>query len=99
MEWLYFSTSSFPESLIFKGAGVAFSSLLIFSKLFLADRLREHIFDKLFETAEIAKFTPDQIRSYEDSLKYYRDLKNSLDTARAEGKVEGQREEKAEGAY
>ena len=53
------------------------------------DKLRESIFNKLFETAEIARFTPDQIRSYEDSLKYYRDLKNSLDTAREEGKIEG----------
>lgn len=52
------------------------------------DKLREYIFDKLFETAEIARFTPDQIRSYEDSLKYYRDLKNSLDTAKEEGKIE-----------
>jgi predicted transposase/invertase (TIGR01784 family) len=49
------------------------------------DKLREQIFDKLFETAEIARFTPEQVRSYEDSLKYYRDLKNSLDTAREEG--------------
>lgn len=49
------------------------------------DKLREKIFEKLFETAEIAKFTPDQVRTYEDSLKYYRDLKNSLDTAREEG--------------
>jgi len=48
------------------------------------DKLREKIFEKLFETAEIAKFTPEQIRSYEDSLKYYRDLKNSLDTAKEE---------------
>jgi hypothetical protein len=53
------------------------------------DKLRERIFEKLFETAEIARFTPDQIRSYEDSLKYYRDLKNSLDTAKEEGRVEG----------
>jgi predicted transposase/invertase (TIGR01784 family) len=53
------------------------------------DKLRESIFDKLFETAEIARFTQDQVRSYEDSLKYYRDLKNSLDTAREEGKIEG----------
>jgi len=53
------------------------------------DKLRERIFEKLFETAEIAKFTPDQVRSYEDSLKYYRDLKNSLDTARQEGLLEG----------
>ncbi len=53
------------------------------------DRLREQIFDKLFEAAEIAKFTQEQVQSYEDSLKYYRDLKNSLDTARGEGKIEG----------
>ncbi len=55
----------------------------------IPDKLKEQIFEKLFETAEIAKFTPDQVRSYEDSLKYYRDLKNSLDTARDEGVIEG----------
>ena len=60
------------------------------------DKLREQIFDKLFETAEIARFTLDQVRSYEDSLKYYRDLKNSLDTARDEGKIEGKIEGKLE---
>jgi predicted transposase/invertase (TIGR01784 family) len=53
------------------------------------DKLREKIFEKLFEAAEIAGFTKDQYLSYEDSLKYYRDLKNSLDTARDEGKIEG----------
>ena len=64
----------------------------------IPDRLRERIFEQLFETAEIAKFTPEEMRHYEDSLKYYRDLKNSLDTARDEGwlkgKHEGSREEK-----
>jgi len=50
------------------------------------DKLRERVFEKLFETAEIARFTPDQVCSYEDSLKYYRDMKNSLDTAREEGR-------------
>lgn len=58
----------------------------------IPDKLREQIFDKLFETAEIARFTQEQVRSYEDSLKYYRDLKNSLDTARDEGKIEGKLE-------
>ncbi len=53
------------------------------------DKLKEQIFEKVFETAEIARFTPDQVRSYEDSLKYYRDLKNSLDTAKEEGVIEG----------
>ena len=52
------------------------------------DKLHEKIFEKLFETAEIAKFTPEQVQSYEDSLKYYRDIKNSLDTAKEEGKFE-----------
>ncbi|PZX17938.1 putative transposase/invertase (TIGR01784 family) [Breznakibacter xylanolyticus] len=60
----------------------------------IPDKLRENIFEKLFETAEIARFTPEQARSYEDSLKYYRDLRNSLDTARDEGKNEGKNEEK-----
>ena len=42
----------------------------------IPEKLREQIFEKLFQTAEIARFTPEQVRSYEDSLKYYRDLKN-----------------------
>jgi predicted transposase/invertase (TIGR01784 family) len=63
----------------------------------IPDKLREKVFEKLFETAEIAKFTPDQVRSYEDSLKYYRDLKNSIDTAREEGKTEGMIEGKEQG--
>ena len=53
------------------------------------DKLREQIFEKLFEAAEIARFTPDQVRSYEDSLKYYRDIKASLDTKFEEGMQKG----------
>ena len=60
--------------------------------------LRDKIFDRLFQVAEIAKFTPVELKEYEDSLKTYRDLKNSLDTAeekgRVEGRVEGRLEEK-----
>ena len=41
------------------------------------------------EEAEIATFTPEELREYEDSLKAYRDIKNSIDTARKEGRVEG----------
>ncbi len=55
----------------------------------IPDKLRERIFEKLFETAEIAKFSPEQARYYEDSLKYYRDLKASLDTSFEEGKEKG----------
>lgn len=32
--------------------------------------------------------------SYENSLKYYRDLNNVIDTSREEGKIEGRKEEK-----
>ena len=41
------------------------------------------------EVAEIAKFTPVELKEYEDSIKTYRDLKNSLDTAEEKGRVEG----------
>ena len=51
----------------------------------LPEKLQEKIFQKLFKVAEIAKFTPTQHQDYEDSLKVYRDMKNSLDTARDEG--------------
>ena len=40
------------------------------------------------EEAEIAKFTPVELKEHEDSLKTYRDLKNSLDTAEEKGRVE-----------
>ena len=62
----------------------------------IPEKLKEKIFDKLFESAEIAKFTTEQIRSYEDSLKYYRDIKNSIDTAKEEGKIEGKTERNVE---
>ena len=51
----------------------------------IPETLKERIFERLFETAEIAKFNHQQLNDYEESLKYYRDLKNSLDTAREEG--------------
>ena len=37
--------------------------------------LQERIFTRLFEAAEIAKFTKEEYDSYEDSLKVYRDWK------------------------
>ena len=46
------------------------------------------IFTKLFEEAEIAKFNQQELREYEDSLKAYRDIKNSIDTAKEEGRKE-----------
>lgn len=51
-------------------------------------RLQEQVFERFFEEAEIARFTPEEHENYEESLKVYRDLKNSIDTAREEGKAE-----------
>jgi len=51
-------------------------------------KLQERIFTKLFEAAEIAKFTPKEREAYEESLKYYRDIKNVVDTSREEGREE-----------
>ena len=51
--------------------------------------LCDKVFDRLFEEAEIAKFTPQEMREYEASKMAYRDIKNSIDTAKQEGKQEG----------
>ena len=51
--------------------------------------LYDKVFDRLFEEAEIAKFTPQEVREYEASKKAYRDIKNSIDTAKQEGLAEG----------
>lgn len=59
--------------------------------------LQEKVFGKLFEAAEIAKFTPEEKEAYEESLKYYRDLKNVVDTSKEEGMREGKIEGKVEG--
>ena len=52
------------------------------------EKLKESIFLQLFETAEISKFSQQEYQEYENSLKYYRDIKNSLDTAKEEKAVE-----------
>ena len=76
--------------------------MYLLKNLHLLDRrptkLKERIFKKLFGEAKIANFNKDQLIAYEESLKYYRDIKNVLDTARAEGKTEGKAEGKLETA-
>ena len=66
----------------------------------LTDRpahLQEKVFRKVFELAEIAKYSSVEAEAYEESLKVYRDLKNVVDTAFDEGKAEGKAEGVAEG--
>ena len=50
--------------------------------------LQERIFTKLFEQAEIARFTPQDAREYEESVKIYRDLTNVVNTAERKGREE-----------
>ncbi|OUD12317.1 Rpn family recombination-promoting nuclease/putative transposase [Thioflexithrix psekupsensis] len=52
--------------------------------------LREEIFEQAFTVAEIARFNPQQLEDYENSLKYYRDLKNVIDTAVQEATLEAE---------
>ena len=59
--------------------------------------LQDKIFERLFEVAEIAKFTPKERDIYESSLKYYRDLNNVVDTANQEGRKQGREEGREEG--
>lgn len=59
--------------------------------------LQERIFTRLFEQAEIARYTPEERQDYEDSLKVYRDMKNVLDTAELRGLEKGRKEGRREG--
>jgi predicted transposase/invertase (TIGR01784 family) len=66
----------------------------------LTDRpqpLQERVFNELFDTAEIANFSRVEQDSYQNSLKYYRDMNNVVNTARQEGKEEGRQEGREEG--
>ena len=59
--------------------------------------LQEHIFTKLFEAAEIAKFTKLEYDNYEESLKAYRDWKNTIDTEKKISWEEGHEKGREEG--
>ncbi|MCK4764991.1 MAG: PD-(D/E)XK nuclease family transposase [Candidatus Aminicenantes bacterium] len=53
--------------------------------------LKEEVFIKGFQAAEIANFDKKQLDAYEDSLKVYRDFKGVVDTSFEEGVIEGER--------
>ena len=48
----------------------------------------DKVLERLFEEAEIAKFTTQEIREYETNKMAYRDIKNSIDTAKREERIE-----------
>ena len=58
----------------------------------IPERIQERVFQKLFKVASYTALSKEEKSKYEDSLKYYNDLKNSLDTAQQEGYQEGYRE-------
>ena len=59
--------------------------------------LQDRIFTRLFEAAEIAKFTKEQYEAYEESLKVYRDWQNTIVTAEQKGIAKGLEKGLAEG--
>ena len=56
---------------------------------------RKAIFEKLFHITELIAFKPQERDAYQASLKYYRDLKNVIDTAYDDGIEKGCEEERA----
>jgi predicted transposase/invertase (TIGR01784 family) len=58
--------------------------------------LKENIFLKLFETAEIAKLKPDEYKQYEASVNAYRDIFNIQNTAFEKGEIKGLKKGKIE---
>lgn len=48
--------------------------------------------------AEIARFTPQDAKEYEESVKVYRDLTNVVNTAERKGRAEGREEANREAA-
>lgn len=61
--------------------------------------LQERVFKKLFEQAEIARFSPQDAKEYEESVKIYRDLTNVVNTAERKGLEKGRAEGRAEGEH
>ena len=61
--------------------------------------LQERVFNRLFEAAEIAKFTKRELYEYEDSLKNFRDMYSVITTAELKGLNRGRAEGRAEGEW
>ncbi|MEO0808774.1 MAG: PD-(D/E)XK nuclease family transposase, partial [Cyanobacteria bacterium J06643_4] len=59
--------------------------------------MQEGTFRRLFEVAELANFSLDEQDAYENSLKYYRDMQNVIETAKEKALEEGLEQGRAEG--
>jgi predicted transposase/invertase (TIGR01784 family) len=58
--------------------------------------LQDRIFQKLFEQAEIARYSESERRQYEESKKVFWDNYSVLKTAERKGEVKGAQKEKIE---
>lgn len=59
--------------------------------------LQDRIFERAFQIAEIARFTPQEREEYEEAWKTYNDWNNIVSTAKYEGRIEGKIEGRIEG--
>ena len=55
-------------------------------------KLEEQIFNKICAGVEFEELTLEEKQAYEENLRYYRDIKNVIDTAREECYQEGYKE-------
>ncbi len=60
--------------------------------------LQDRVFQKVFEQAEIASYTPEERREYEASIKNYWDYYSTMKTAQDKGRAEGRAEERLSNA-
>lgn len=59
--------------------------------------LKEIVFGRFLDAAELATYTPEEVWEYEQSLKHYRDMRNVVITAFEDGKTEGIEQGRQEG--
>jgi len=75
---------------VFKGTGGIMSEALkernLSDLVNVPDGFRDEVLKRFFQAAEVAQLDPPARDAYEQSLKYYRDMKNVIDTAVDEGK-------------
>jgi predicted transposase/invertase (TIGR01784 family) len=62
----------------------------------IPQKLQEEVFRKVFSQAEIAKLSPEEMRTYDESLKIYRDNFSVIETAKHEGREKGRQEGREE---
>jgi predicted transposase/invertase (TIGR01784 family) len=60
-------------------------------------QLQEKIFEKLFSEAEVAKLNPEEMKTYQESLKVFRDNQNAMGYMLQKGKEEGMKQGMKEG--